>query len=201
MATSRGRIVLIVLAVAAAASLWRTASTEHQRKQLSSAYGEAQQLLEQVSQERDRLNGELAQARQTVEGQAGDMANLKEELGAVQGKLRETLAQIASLQREQASLQQENSSLATRLGAAVEEKAQLEARLSNIKELKLAIRDVRRKVWQQRFAAWRARLEQLRREDTDRLASGNRGYLVRDGKSTMGPATRLQVHVLEPQSQ
>ena len=39
MATSRGRIVLIVLAVVAAASLWRTASTEHQRKQLSSAYG------------------------------------------------------------------------------------------------------------------------------------------------------------------
>lgn len=201
MATSKGRIVLVVLAVVAAASLWRTASTERQRKRLSSAYGEAQQLLEQVSQERDQLNGELAQARQTVEGQAGDMANLKEELGAVQGKLRETLAQIVSLQRKQASLHQENASLSTRLGAAVEERAQLEARLSNIKELKLAIRDVRRKVWQQRFAAWRARLEQLRREDTDRLASGNRGYLVKDGKSTMGPATRLQVHVLEPQSQ
>lgn len=201
MAIPRSRIVLVVLAVIAAASVWRTASTEQQRRQLSSAYGEAQQLLDEVNRERDRLNSELSQARQTVEGQAGDMANLKEELSAVQGKLQETLAQITSLQREQAALRQQNASLSTRLSAATEERAQLDARLSNIKELKLAIRDVRRKVWQQRFAAWRARIEQLRHQDEDRLVSGNRGYLVRDGKSTAGPATRLQVHVLEPQSQ
>ena len=40
-----------------------------------------------------------------------------------------------------------------------------------------------------------------RAEDERRLAAGNRGYLVRDGVTTLRSATKLQVRVLDPQPQ
>lgn len=201
MATQRGRVILVVLGVATAVSLWRTVALERQKGRLSQAYTEAQDVLGQVTQERDRLNGELSTARQTVEGQAGQLASLQHELEEAEGRLERTVAELASLQREQERLRSQNSSLSMQLSALTAEKAKLEERLSSLKELRLAIRDVKRKIWQSRWASFRARIEQLRHEDQDRLASGNRGYIIRDGKPTLSPAARLQVHVLEPQSQ
>ena len=201
MATQRGRVILVVLGVATAVSLWRTAALERQKGHLSQAYTEAQDVLGQVTQERDRLNGELSTTRQTMEAQVGQLASLQHELEEAGGRLERTVAELASLQREQAQLRSQNSSLSMRLSAVTAEKAELEQRLSSLKELKLAIRDVQRKIWQSRWASLRARIEQRRREDQDRLVSGNRGYLIRDGKSTVSSAARLQVHVLEPQSQ
>ena len=201
MARQRSRAILVVLGVATAVSLWRTAALERQKHRLSNAYTEAQGLVAQLTQERNHLNGEMAAARQTVETQAGELAGLRHELEEVQGRLEQTMADIASLQQEQEQLRQHNASLSMRLSAVSAEKAQLEQRLSSLSELKLAIRDVKRKIWQSRWAAFRARMDQLRRDDLDRLASGNRGYIIRDGKSTLSSAARLQVHVLEPQSQ
>ena len=81
------------------------------------------------------------------------------------------------------------------------EKQRLEAKLSSIKELKLAIHDLRYKMWNDRWAAWRAQVQNQRAEDEEALARGNRGYLLRDGVSTLARENlRLRVHVLEPQA-
>ena len=201
MATRRGRVILVVLGIATAVSFWRTAALERQKHRLSTAYTKVQGVVGQLTEERDRLNSELSTTRQTVEAQGGQLASLQHELEEAQGRLERTVDELASLQREQAHLRSQNSSLSMQLSAVTAEKAELEQRLSSLKELKLAIRDVKRKIWQQRWASLRTRIEQLRHEDQDRLASGNRGYIIRDGKSTLSSAARLQVHVLEPQSQ
>jgi len=201
MAIRRGQALVIGLLVIVAGSLWRTVSVEQEKGRLAEEYTKAQQLVNELSQERAHLNQELVNTRQAVESQTGDIANLQQELKAVQDHLDRTLGEIASLQQEHAKLRSDNASLSTQLASLQLEKQQLEARLSSLKELKLAIRDVKRKMWERRWASWRERIEAQKRADQQALASGNRGFVVRNGASTLGTTPQMHVHVLEPQSQ
>jgi hypothetical protein len=82
-----------------------------------------------------------------------------------------------------------------------EEKTLLEQKMRSIRELRLAIHAVKQQMWAKRRHEWLAKLEVQRAEDERRLAEGNRGYLVRDGSTTLKSATKLQVRVLDPESQ
>ncbi len=201
MAKQRTRLLLLFVTLLVSISLWRVVAVERQKREVTEAYDRARQLVKELAGERDHLNQELAGANHTVESQAGDLTNLQHELKSVQQRLDETMTEIASLQREHEALHQQNTTLTTELGTVKTEKQQLEAKLSSLKELRLAIHDVKRKMSTERWAAWRAHVERLKSEDQERLASGNRGYLVRSGTSTLGAGPRLHVHVLEPQSQ
>ncbi len=137
-----------------------------------------------------------------MESQAGGRTSLQHDLNGLQDRLDKALVEIASLQKEHEGLRQQNTTLATQLSSVEAEKEALRAKLSSLKELKLAIRDVKSKMREERLAAWRQRIEAFREADQERLASGNRGYVVREGKPTLGTgSTRLRVHVLEPKSQ
>ena len=199
---SRGtRIILAVLTVVSVGSLGRMLYVEREKQQLSSAYKEAQQMVQQLTQDRQQLTTDLASAKDTIQQQAGENASLQQQLQTVQGDLAKKTQQVATLQREQQQMKQQNAKLAADLNTATTEKQQLEARLSSLKELRLAIRDVKRQMWQQRLASWRARGDRFREADRERLAKGNRGFIVRDGQTTLGSTPRLHVHVLEPQAE
>ena len=192
----RSRVVQFVLAgliILLAVSIWRMVSVDQERKRLSAAYTQAQQTLQQLETERAHLNDELVGAHETIEKQTGDLANLQQELKDLGARLERTTTELTSLQREHEQLRQSNASLAT-------EKQQLEAKLSSIKELKLAIRGVKRKMGEERRAAWQVHIQEMKVADTQRLASGNRGYLLRNGTPTAGSHATVKVHVLEPQS-
>ena len=202
MAQPRTHALLLLAALLMSVSLWRVAAVERQKRQLAEAYARAHQLVAQLSEERAHLNQELVSANHTVESQAGDFKNLQQELKGVQQRLDETMAEIASLQREHETLRQQNAALSTELDTAKTEKQQLEAKLSSLRELHLAIRDLKRKMSTARWTAWRAHVQRLKSDDQERLIAGNRGYLVRDGTSTLAAAApRLHVRVLDPQSQ
>ena len=199
MAARRGRVILVILLTALVVSLWRTLVVERDRRALSSVYEQSQQLVAQLRTERTQLSSELTEAKETIETQAGSLSNLEMELASVQAKLDNAATQIATLQREHEQMRQENTSLTSQLGSAMAEKTTLEARLSSLKELKLAIRDVRRQMWNERWADYRARVQAQRDRDEEMLASGNRGMVVSQGRSTLGSMPRLQVHVLQPE--
>ena len=196
----RNRVVLVIVAGVVAVSLWRTLSLESEKRRLSSAYGEAQATLAQLQAERAQLSAELSSAKEMVEGQAEDLTTLQSELTQVKEQLDQNLAELTSLQQSHEQLRRHDASLSAQLSSVMTEKAQLEAKLSSIKELRLAIREVRRKIWSERWAAWRARAQVQYEEDLRELAAGNRGYLVRDGLPTLGAIRPLHVNVLEPQS-
>ena len=200
MALQQNRIILIVVAVIVVASLWRTLSLEGQKRRLATSYEQAQQVLTELQAERAQLSTELEGAKQTIEGQATDLSGLEEELARVKEQLDQNLSELTALQQSHEQLRAHDTSLATQLDSVMTEKAQLEATLSSLKELRLAIRDVHRKIWTERWAAWRARAEAQREEDLRELAAGNRGFLVREGLPTLGSGRRLHVNVLEPQS-
>ena len=129
------------------------------------------------------------------------MTKLQDDLKQVQSRLDETVVELSSLQREHEQLREHDTSLMTQLSSVTEEKQQLEAKLSSLSELRLAIHDVKRKMRDERWAAWRERVRQAKLVDQARLAAGNRGYVIRNGATTLGAAPRLHVHVLEPEPQ
>ncbi len=200
----RNRVVVAVLAIAAAAGLWRAGAVEQEKRRLANAYQQAQAQLAHLAEERAKLAEELTGAHQTIEGQTASLAQLQGDLDRVQRQLEDTTQELASLTQEHEALRAEHLTLAGQFEAVQHEKQQLEAKLSDIHQLKLAIRDVRNKMWERRFAAlrtrWQERVASLERQDEERLASGNRGYILREGLSTISqtPTPRLHVHVLEP---
>ena len=199
MAIHRGRVILAILLGALVVSLWRTVVVERNRREVSRAYEQSQQLVAQLRTERSHLSAELTAAKETIETQAGSLSSLEMELASVQAKLDNATTQIASLQRDHEQMRQQNASLTSQLDSAMAEKAALEVRLSSLKELKLAIHDVRRKLWNERWAEYRARVQAQRDRDQEMLASGNRGLVVSQGRSTLGSMPRLEVHVLQPE--
>ncbi len=187
MAFMNSRWFLLFGIVALVLAVGRIVWVEREKDQLNAAYQDAQQTLAQLEAERARLNTELTEARSTIQVQATDLSGFQDELNTLQHRLTQTISELTALQREHASV--------------VTQKQQLEARLSSIKELKLAIRDVKQRLWNERWAAWRAHVEAQKVVDQQRLASGNRGYVVHQGTSTLGLSAGLHVLVHEPEVQ
>ncbi len=174
---------------------------EREKHRLANEHAQAQQMVKQLEAEKTHLDQELAEARQIVEKQTGQMHGLHQQLQDSQASLGKAAEELASLQRQYDETLQHTAALTNQLHSVMTEKQQLEARLTSLKELRLAIREVKRKIWNERWAAWRARGQAKQEADQERLASGNRGYVVRKGVTTLGSTLRMHVHVLEPQSQ
>ncbi len=154
-------------------------------------------LVAQLQQAQARLTEELTQAQETIQDQSEDLKGLEGELAALQ-------ATLAERERDADRLDQERMNLTSQLASVRDEKATLEAKLASLKELRAAIRLVKQKIRKERWETWLAHMRQQGDDETQRLASGNRGYVVRQGLSTLGArassGTRLQVRVLEPET-
>lgn len=186
-------VVVWMLAVGLAVSAALAAKLTFDKRRLASVYTQARAEIAQMSQE-------LGQARQTIDTQAGDLGALEQELARIQTRLNLADQDIARLQQEQVAMKEENQTLNEQLAAASVEKQALRERLASLTELKIAIREVKARVRQERWEAWLAYVRAQRADDQQRLAKGNRGFVVRNGVPTIGAPTRLQVRVLEPQA-
>ena len=200
MSQSVNRIFLIGLTIVAVGSLWRAGTSERAKQQATSAFDESQALVRQLQEERTQLDGELTDVRQVVNTQSGEIKGLRQEVADMRRRMEGTATELAALKQEHKTMREREAQLEKELSATVAEKQELEAKLSSLKELRLAIKDVKRKMKSERQAAWRSRVQALRQADQELLASGNRGFIVRDGLPTLGSNVRLHVHVLEPES-
>lgn len=201
MAVRQRRVLVFGLVFVAVVSLWRMASVEREKRRLAKEHERIQQLVKQLEAEKGRLDAELTEARRMIEQQLGEITGLQEGLRGTQARLDTTVVKLTQLQREYEALLQGNESVKRQLSAVIAEKQQLEAKFSSLKELRLAIRDVKRKIWSARWTTRRLQIQTQREADQGQLALGNRGYLVRDGMPTSGASPKMHVHVLEPQSQ
>ena len=196
----RGRTIVTVMAILVIGSLWRTVSVEQKTRQVSKAYQEVQVRVERLQAERGDLRESLLGSRTTTKGQADDLLTLQQEFLSVQKELDEALGEVVSLRREYDRLHNENQSLTTRLSSVTEEHEQLQGRFSSLTELRLAIREVKHKLWTDRWARWLEPWKERRhRQRVDTTVTGNGGYVVKQGKSTLGDSPTMHVRVLEPQ--
>ncbi len=201
MAIRPSRLILAALAVVAVASLWRAVVVEREKQAIAKAYAEAHELAQQLGAERAQLSEQLEQTQGQLEAETAAREELNQHLASVQEKLDATTGQLSSLQQQFAQLEETNSGLTTQLGAVTTEKQELEARLSSLKELKLAIREVKQKMHWDRLEARRLRIVAFEELDQEALTTGNRGFVVRHGTPTIGAASKLRVHVLQPEAQ
>ena len=201
MAVRQRRLLVFGLVFVAVASLWRMVSVEREKRRLAKEHEQVQQMVKQLEAEKGRLDAELTEARRMIEQQSGEITGLQEGVRGTQARLDTTVVKLAQLQREYDVLLQGNESVKHQLSAVIAEKQELEAKFSSLKGLQLAIRDVKRKIWNARWAAWHLQIQTQRKADQGQLALGNRGYLVRDGMPTSVAGPKMHVHVLEPQSQ
>jgi chromosome segregation ATPase len=200
-----GRIALAVLVVGLIASWVMTYRTDHDNRRLSAALDQAHTSIVELESERQRLEQELAQASETVQGQDVKIGLLQAELTDLEGLFTDAEQEIGRLQAEQSAMLARNQDLTNEFALADQERTEMRTKLSSVKELKLAIKSVRRELRQQRRQVWLAKIEAQRARDQQLVASGNRGFVVRNGASTLAASprlrTRLQVRVLEPQAE
>lgn len=189
-----GQTILWVLGIGVMVIGALAVKVQMDNRKLATSYAQIQATMERVEQERAQLSDELDKARQTLKGQADDLSSLQTRLAQAEKELQQ-------LWREYAQLRETNADLGQQLGMTLEEKQALEAKLSSLKELRSAIRDVKRKIAQERWEAWLSRIRNQRVIDQQKLAQGNKGYLVRDGASTAGSSAKLLIRVLDPQTQ
>ena len=161
--------------------------------------------------DRGQLKGGVAELRQeqtrlteTIQTQADTLKDFEGELVELQATLTEREREIAQLEMERTNLLASNTSLTQRLALLQQERAALEAKLASLNELKAAIRVVTQKIRTEQRERWLASIRQRREHEAQQLAGGNRGYVVRQGLSTLGArtsaGTRLQVRVLDPEA-
>lgn len=200
-----GRALLVILFVALVVSWMFTLGIERDRKRLAAANREAEAAVSALEEERVGLALELDQVRQNLEGKDSELQALRTELAGLQSQLADAQHEITRLHEENTLALDSHARMHEQFAAIFIEKQQLEARLSSIKELKLAIRSVKRRLHEERWQSYLAKIEARRAEDQRQLAQGNRGYVVRNGLSTLVAAptlgNKLQVRVLEPQTE
>lgn len=152
-----------------------------------------------LQQERQDMLNVLNQAMSKKSEIARKNAILKEYLRQADKKVRkidaefqkallraeELNSQIALLKQENVDLHSSNEQLKREKALMVEENEQLKSRLASIPELKRAIRELRTKA-RQTVAKTRNKVTQF---------LGNRGYVIKDGRSTY-PQKKIRIEVI-----
>ena len=199
--TQRHAAILWFLVLGLVVTAGLAVKVELDKRTLAAAYQHTQQALQRVETERAQLDHELTEVRDALGVQNNDLASLQAELSRLQTNLQHTEQEVTQLRLEQTGLRQANEGLSQQVESLKQEKLALETKLSSLNDLKLAIREVKRKLWSQRWQLWLAHVQARREDDQHKLAQGNQGFVVRNGIPTLGAVTKLQVRVLEPQTQ
>lgn len=127
--------------------------------------------------------------------------DLKSALNVTQGQLTELdikfqeaqkkLEQLVSLQAENEVLRAQKDNLSLQVAQIVQEKDALQEKFNSLSELKKAIVELKKKMRLARKSSRKIEV-QLKKKETTRVF-GNRGFLVKDGKSTFSPKINIEV--------
>lgn len=171
----------------------RAERTKEKLVYIQQALSEAEIELSQEKEVAAERGKRLIQALNEKESLEITLDKLKGELGEVKAILDETKAKLACSEEESATLvrkvielEQIKESLAGQITEIRKEKEILEAKLNSIKELKKTIKALKR------TTAY-AKMEKQMEKDAEELIKGNRGYLWRDGYSTMKAKIEIKV--------
>ena len=152
------------------------------KEQLDSLEQEKQNLLAYLEKERERgtqLTEENAQLKDNIKATRRRLTRLFMEKREKEKAHQELSYHFALLKAENSALLEEKSQLNKKMAEAASENQSLKTKLSSIQELKKAIRELRKRKRTQPQS-----LISLKPRSTDKMMDGNRGYILKDGKST-----------------
>jgi uncharacterized protein (DUF3084 family) len=164
-------------------------------KQMLALEKEKQNLLREIEKEKalESLSQDNSGAV-TAAGAANQMQALAEDklaqLGAdfdqAQKIIAELVSRVSTLKAENTLLTEEKIQLNSKLVEVTQENSMLKERMNSIAELKRAIRELKIRMHQER-------VEARRRIEIKKVMEGNRGYLVKDGKSVSSGKVKIEV--------
>ena len=156
---------------------------EDEKNDLESNLGREKEMSRVLSQEITGLKDTLTQSKE-------NLVQLETDFQASQKAIEVLSSEFSLVKAENTALRDQIQGLELDIGQAKVEKEQLRARLSSIDALKKAIKELRQKTRlakkqvQQRIAA------------KEKIISGNNGFLVKNGKSTLSGTIKIEVEPL-----
>lgn len=187
------RVWLVAAAVAIGLIGWllyRWASTlATENTELVNALQRRDAIIHSLGEEGQRLQLDLGTARRYLAETAGEVARLDVQAQLFGREVERLNYDVERFQRSSLQAREERAQLMQKVLNLEQEKASLAKRLASVDELKLAIRDAVESRKQAQQAERLAMLKSRRDEQERWLAQGNRGYLIRDGRPTVGRST------------
>lgn len=136
---------------------------------------------------------QIAQVNQEKEKLKSQLDKITVELAAAYSQLQNQLKKIANLETVNTELIRVKLELEQKVVNLEREKQIAEAKLHSLENLKIAIRQVKKELHEQKAQQYLAKKQRQKEIDTQKLEVGNHGFLVRYGKSTYKPIIRIEV--------
>ncbi|MCU0665924.1 MAG: hypothetical protein MUF05_02365 [Candidatus Omnitrophica bacterium] len=150
---------------------------------LKTALISTQKELAQEKQEKEALkttlNSEIDKLSKDLDANRVQVDQLTAKLGDLESRHKESVKARKQIEDQYAQLQNQ--------------KQILEARLGSLSELKKAFREVKQDMRQKEIQQYLARKQKQKELDQKLLANGNRGFVIRDGKSSYNPKVYIDV--------
>ena len=152
---------------------------------------EEQVLLQQLDNEKQlkqKLAAENNQLQENLKANEEKMAKMDTELAETKDKAEQLSSGVRLLKAENIALREKKETLTADLERVSKEKETVQAKLSSIFELKKAIGELRKQAYKVG--------KEIKKEVQNENIEGNRGFIVKDGKSTYSAKVRIEVKPL-----
>ena len=164
-------------------------SLSQTKEQLSAVENEKQSLLQRLAKEKQlftKLKEENSGIKATLITSRNELSRLEKAIDAMD-------SQAAALKAENSALNEEKAKLNTQLAGVTQERDSFKVKLSSVAELKKAIQELRT----QAHNAGARIIEKIQLKK-EKVVSGNRGFLIKDGRPTFAFFPRVVIEVNPP---
>jgi chromosome segregation ATPase len=160
----------------------QVAVLENDKQNLSQALEKERQIEQKLTEENSKLQADLKAGEEKL-------AKFDTDLAQAKAAIEELNMQLSALKAENTGLVEEKNNLNAQLTEKTQENESMKARLGSFAELKKAIRELK----QQMRNVGRAIIQKVMIKEN---VEGNRGFLVKDGKSTYPARVKIEVKPL-----
>lgn len=186
-------LLISILLILSAFSLIRYAPLLKAKQELEKQNQEAKIQLVKLRSDLNNLAAEL-EAQKMInqeihnenQGLQSNIAQFQQDLATTNEQLQLLTSSLLSMNRENAELKEDKHLLAQQLESVLQDHRNLLAKTSSLKELKDMISQVKQQIMDNKAFL-------LKKLDEKRLAEGNKGFVVKDGKETHQPKVLIEV--------
>lgn len=159
------------------------------KKQAAILEAKKQSLLEALRKEEDLqqlLAKENSELKENLKTSEEELTKLTGDLSEKQNDIEQLRSQISLLEAKNTALMEEKEKLELELAQVSQENDNLKARLSSPMELKQALRELKRQMR-------KVSVKIQQRARAEKIAEGNRGFLIKNGHSTYPAKVKIKV--------
>lgn len=198
--TSARDILTVCLVVLSLYGIWQLIIVSNE---LKSSQNKLQYIQAEINQEKKQkklqiegLNANIESANKQLENTAQQLQSTTQQLETANKELLIAKAQLDKLdilKVENSNLLQTKQALEQKITDLENEKQETEAKLHSLTQLRKLVRQVKTEIHEQNIQFSLAKKQQQREIDGQKTLIGNRGFIIKNSKSTYKNAVRIDV--------